>query len=50
LQDLRDRDARDASRAVAPLAPAKDAYVLDSTGLSVDQTVARVLDRWAARR
>ena len=49
LQDLRERDARDASRSVAPLAPAKDAYVLDSTRLDVDQTVGRVLDRWTAR-
>jgi len=50
LQDLRVRDARDASRAVAPLAPARDAFVLDSTGLTVDRTVQAVLDRWAARR
>lgn len=48
LQDLRERDARDASRAVAPLAPAEGAFVLDSTGLSVDETVAAVLGRWAA--
>ena len=50
LQDLRARDARDASRAVAPLAPAEGAYVLDSTSLTIDETVAKVLDRWAARR
>jgi cytidylate kinase len=50
LQDLRERDARDASRAVAPLVPAEDAQVLDSTALSVEQTVARVLGLWAARR
>jgi cytidylate kinase len=49
LQDLRERDARDASRVVAPLAPAEGALVLDSTGLDVDQTVKRVLDGWAAR-
>lgn len=49
LQDLRERDARDASRSVAPLAPAEGAYVLDSTHLDVDQTVGCVLDRWAAR-
>ena len=49
LQDLRERDARDASRAVAPLAPAMDAFVLDSTDLTVEQTVSAVLDRWAAR-
>jgi cytidylate kinase len=49
LQDLRERDARDASRAVAPLVPAEDARILDSTALSVEQTVARVLDLWTAR-
>jgi cytidylate kinase len=49
LQDLRDRDARDASRAVAPLAPAEGAFVLDSTRLSVDETVDAVLERWQAR-
>jgi cytidylate kinase len=50
LQDLQQRDARDQSRAVAPLKPAQGAYVLDSTGLDVDQTVEQVLNRWAARR
>jgi cytidylate kinase len=49
LQDLRERDARDASRAVAPLAPAEGALVLDSTGLDVEQTVRQVLEGWAAR-
>jgi cytidylate kinase len=50
LQDLQQRDARDQSRAVAPLKPAQGAYVLDSTGLDVDQTVEQVLNRWATRR
>ena len=49
LQDLRTRDARDASRSVAPLGPAQDAHVLDSTTLTVDETVARVLALWSAR-
>jgi CMP/dCMP kinase len=49
LQDLLDRDARDTSRSTAPLRPAQGAYVLDSTRLSVDQTVVEVLDRWAAQ-
>jgi CMP/dCMP kinase len=48
LQDLMDRDARDSSRTTAPLRPAEGAFVLDSTALSVDQTVAEVLGRWAA--
>jgi cytidylate kinase len=50
LRDLSERDARDASRAIAPLVPAEDARVLDSTTLTVEQTVERVLDLWAARR
>lgn len=37
LQDLRKRDARDAARAAAPLKPAADAYVLDTSGLDADQ-------------
>lgn len=49
LQDLRERDARDASRAVAPLAPAEGAFVLDSTRLSIDETVDAVLGRWSTR-
>jgi cytidylate kinase len=50
LSDLRERDARDASRATAPLVPAEGAFVLDSTDLDVDQTVRQVLERWAATR
>jgi cytidylate kinase len=42
-RDLEERDARDANRAVAPLAPAHDAQVLDSTALSVEQVVDRIL-------
>ncbi len=43
LADLRQRDARDANRAVAPLKPAEGAVVIDSTHLGIDQTVAQVL-------
>ena len=49
LQGLVERDARDATRPVAPLVPAQDAHVLDSTSLTVEQTVGRVLELWAAR-
>jgi cytidylate kinase len=49
LQDLRERDARDASRSVAPLAQAEGAHVLDSTSLSIDETVKKVLELWAAQ-
>ena len=44
LREILARDARDASRAVAPLRPAIDAVHIDTTGLSIDAVVARVLD------
>lgn len=37
LQDMRDRDARDSRRDVAPLKPAVDAVVIDTTSLSPEQ-------------
>ena len=43
LRDMVDRDARDSLRSVAPLEPAKDAFVLDTSKLSVDATFAAVL-------
>lgn len=46
LRDLKARDARDAQRSTAPLKPAPDAWVLDSTALSIDETVDAVLRRW----
>jgi len=42
-RDIAERDARDSNRAVAPLRPAPDAIVVDSTGVVVDEVVARVL-------
>lgn len=36
LADLRERDARDASRATAPMKPAKDAALLDTSDLDID--------------
>jgi 3-phosphoshikimate 1-carboxyvinyltransferase len=44
LQDLRDRDARDAARSVAPLQRLPDAALLDTTDMDVDAAVAFVLD------
>ena len=49
LSDMRERDARDAQRASAPLAPAPDARVLDSSHLTVQQTVQTILDFWNSR-
>jgi cytidylate kinase len=42
-QDLQERDRRDMERAVCPLAPAEGAKILDSSNLTVEETVAQVL-------
>lgn len=42
-RDLQERDRRDIERAVSPLAPAKDAKILDSSELTIEATVAQVL-------
>jgi cytidylate kinase len=44
LLDLRERDARDAARAVAPLRPAPDAKLLDTTGMTADEAAQAVLN------
>lgn len=49
LQDLRDRDARDSGRSVAPLQKCADALLLDTTGMTIDESVERVV-QWAAER
>jgi cytidylate kinase len=49
LRDIRERDARDAGRAAAPLRAADDAVILDTTDLTIDQAVSRVLALWSAR-
>ena len=43
LLDLAERDARDAARAIAPLKPAPDARILDTTGLAPDEVADTVL-------
>jgi cytidylate kinase len=43
LRDLQERDARDAARAVAPLKPAPDARILETTGLSPGEAADAVL-------
>lgn len=42
-RDLEERDRRDMQRAVSPLAPAKDAKILDSSNLTIEETVGQVL-------
>jgi len=48
--DIEARDARDSSRAIAPLKPAEDAMLLDNSQLTVDESVDRVLGWWQQRR
>ena len=43
LRDIRERDARDAGRAAAPLKPAADAVILDTTDLTIEAAIGRVL-------
>ncbi len=42
--DIAQRDKRDAEREVAPLRPSRDAVIVDTTALSIDEVVARVME------
>jgi cytidylate kinase len=42
--EIAERDQRDMNRAIAPLVPSADAVLLDTTGMSVDAVVGRVLE------
>ena len=46
-RDIEDRDRRDSERSVAPLKPAEDARILDSSGESIETVTQMVLD-WVA--
>ena len=46
-RDIEDRDRRDTERSVAPLRPAEDARILDSSGQSIEAVTNTVLD-WAS--
>jgi len=48
--DLEARDARDTQRSVAPLKPAQDALQLDNSSLTIDESVAKVLDWWQSKQ
>lgn len=49
IDEIRARDERDTQRAVAPLKPAADAIQLDSTELSIEQVMERILSEVANR-
>jgi cytidylate kinase len=54
LQDMKERDARDSSRPVAPLTPAPDAMVLDTTALNSEAALAAAVTfigrRWRGEK
>lgn len=49
VEEIRARDERDSNREVAPLKPADDAVVLDSTTLTIEQVVERILAEVTSR-
>lgn len=44
VADIRERDKRDSERAVSPLKPADDAHLVDSTHLTIEQVLERILE------
>ena len=50
LANLEERDARDKARAVSPLVPAEDALIIDSTNLSIEAVLEKVLSEVEARQ
>jgi len=48
-RDLAERDKRDATRPVAPLVPAADSQVLDSSALSIEAVVDQILKSWRSK-
>ena len=50
LRDIRERDARDAGRAAAPLRPADDAVLLDTTELTIDEVDRARAALWQSAR
>lgn len=49
LEEIRARDERDTNRAIAPLKPAEDAIILDSTTMTIEQVLERILSEVAVR-
>jgi cytidylate kinase len=49
LRDIRERDLRDAGRAAAPLRPAADAVILDTTNMTIDAAIGFVLEQYHER-
>ena len=49
LAEIKERDFRDRNRPVAPLVPATDAVILDSTHLSIEEVIQQALDHIAQK-
>ena len=49
LVELKERDRRDIERLISPLKHAKDALILDSTELSIDQVTEQILSEFSAK-
>ena len=43
LADIKERDARDANRTIAPLKAADDAVIIDTTGFTIDEVIERIV-------
>lgn len=50
LREMQERDARDSTRSIAPLVPARDAVVIDTSKLDADHAFAAALEIVEARR
>ena len=50
LADVQARDARDSTRAEAPLKPAEDAELMDTSTMDIETAVARAIELVSARR
>ncbi|MBN4073789.1 MAG: cytidylate kinase [Gammaproteobacteria bacterium] len=46
LEDIVERDQRDMTRELAPLKPAEDAVVVDTTALTIDEVVTKISNLW----
>ncbi|MFH2085461.1 MAG: (d)CMP kinase [bacterium] len=44
-RELMERDKRDCGRSIAPLSKAKDAWILDTTGMTIDQAADVIVER-----
>ena len=42
LEEIKERDNRDANRAIAPLVPADDAVIVDTTGMTIHEVIDKL--------